>query len=222
MRFGLCLLFLVAACAPRGPDAFARRASLAAFEGVVDRVEPVAETACRAESRGQRCDFAVYVDTDPAQVPNAFQTVDADGQPVIIFTATLLATAENPDELAFVLGHEASHHILGHIPKSVESAALGAAIFGRFATDRGETRAGIRRAEALGAFVGFRRFSKTFELEADALGTIIADRAGYDPRRGAEFFARFPDPGNAFLGTHPPNAARSAVVRSVLARLGRR
>jgi hypothetical protein len=32
--------------------------------------------------------------------------------------------------------------------------------------------------------VGARRYSKAFELEADALGTVIAARAGYDPLRG--------------------------------------
>ena len=57
------------------------------------------------------------------------------------------------------------------------------------------------------------------ELEADALGTIIAHEAGFDPLRGAAFFERIPDPGNQFLGTHPPNAARIETVRRVAASL---
>ncbi len=52
-----------------------------------------------------------------------------------------------------------------------------------------------------------------------AIGTVIAHRAGFDPVRGAEFFARIPDPGNRFLGTHPPNSARIETVRRVARRL---
>jgi predicted Zn-dependent protease len=49
---------------------------------------------------------------------------------------------------------------------------------------------------------------------------VIAANAGYDPLVGAEFFFRIPDPGNRFLGTHPPTAERVAVVRRVAAGLG--
>jgi len=77
----------------------------------------------------------------------------------------------------------------------------------------------VRSAQELGAAVGARTYSKEFELEADRLGTIITKRAGYDPLRGAEFFTRIPDPGNRFLGTHPPNAQRIQTVRETAARL---
>ena len=72
----------------------------------------------------------------------------------------------------------------------------------------------------IGAVVGARSYSKEFELEADALGTVIAARAGFDPVRGAEFFLRIPDPGNRFLGTHPANAERIATVRRAAAEIG--
>lgn len=49
------------------------------------------------------------------------------------------------------------------------------------------------------------------------MGTIITLKAGYDAVRGAEFFNRLPDPGNQFLGTHPPNADRLATVRKAAA-----
>ena len=77
----------------------------------------------------------------------------------------------------------------------------------------------VRSAQQLGAQVGARSYSKDFELEADALGTIITKRAGYDPLRGAKFFTRIPDPGDKFLGTHPPNASRIEVVRKTAAGL---
>ena len=87
------------------------------------------------------------------------------------------------------------------------------------ATLGGGDATAVRTAQRVGAQVGARSFSKEFELEADALGTVITARAGYDPVRGAQFFTRIPDPGDRFLGTHPPNAARIEIVRKTAAGL---
>ena len=81
------------------------------------------------------------------------------------------------------------------------------------------TGADVTSAQRIGAQVGARSYSKDFELEADALGTVIAARSGYDPVRGSQFFNRIPDPGDRFLGTHPPNAQRIEVVRRTAAGL---
>jgi predicted Zn-dependent protease len=182
-------------------------------------VEPVAERECRARTSGVNCDFNIAVDDRPDQPANAYQTLDKQGRPVIFFTLGLIADARNADELAFVLGHEAAHHIAGHINRQQQNAVAGAVIFAGLATLSGGSAEAVQNAQRLGAEVGARRYSKDFELEADALGTIITARAGYDPLRGAEFFTRIPDPGDKFLGTHPPNAARIEVVRRTVAGL---
>jgi len=189
------------------------------FISVVEAVEPVAEAECRARTANANCDFIIVVDDRRDQPPNAFQTLDDTGRPIVGFTLALIAEARNVDELAFILGHEAAHHIAGHIPRAQQSALGGAILAGVLATVGGADAAGVREAQNIGASLGSRRFSKDFELEADALGTVIALRAGYDPVRGAEYFARIPDPGNQFLGTHPPNAQRIAIVRRVAAGL---
>ncbi len=189
------------------------------FVSVVERVEPVAERVCRERTEGVDCDFRIYVDDRPGVPPNAFQTIDPRGGPAIVFSLALIADARNQDELAFVLGHEAAHHIEGHIPRSQASAELGALVLGGLAEVTGQGPERVDAALRLGAAVGSRRYAREFELEADALGTVIAHRAGYDPVRGAEFFARIPDPGDRFLGTHPPNAERVALVRRVAASL---
>jgi predicted Zn-dependent protease len=191
------------------------------FVAVVRRVEPVAEQVCRERQPRFNCDFLIVVDDRPNQPPNAFQTLDPRGRPVIGFTLALIADARNQDELAFVLGHEAAHHIAGHIPQMQRSASEGALLGGVLATIGGFDSQGVETVSRLGASVGARRFSKEFELEADMLGTIIAARAGYDPVRGAAFFTRIPDPGDRFLGSHPPNADRIRVVQTTAARLGR-
>ena len=189
------------------------------FRTVVARVEPVAERECRNRTKGVNCDFDIKVDTRANQPANAFQTLDKSGRPIIVFNVALIGDARNQDELAFVLGHEASHHIEQHIPKQQQTAVAGALIAGVLASIGGAGDAGIRTAQDLGGSVGARAFSKDMELEADSLGAVIAHKAGYNPRRGAEFFFRIPDPGDRFLGTHPPNAERRKVVNEVAAKL---
>jgi predicted Zn-dependent protease len=179
----------------------------------------VAEALCRARTQGVSCDFQFVIDTRPGAPPNAFQTLDSYGRPVVGFTLALIGSARNTDEIAFVIGHETAHHVLGHIPRVRESAMTGALVSGVLAAIAGADAAGIQSAQELGATVGARRYSKDFELQADALGTEIALRAGFDPLRGAAFFDRLPDPGDQFLGTHPPNADRRATVRATVARL---
>lgn len=189
------------------------------FAQVVRTVEPVAERECRARTRNTSCDFLIVVDDRPDQPANAFQTLDESGRPIIAFTVQLIRDARNRDELAFVLGHEAAHHIAGHIARAQQNAVAGAVIAGSLAVLLGGGPEAVDVAQRQGAQVGARTYSKSFELEADALGTVITARAGFDPVRGAEFFTRIPDPGDRFLGTHPPNAQRIATVKRVAAGL---
>lgn len=195
------------------------RASARSFVRVVETVEPVAERECRARTQNMNCDFNIVVDDRPGQPANAYQTVDRQGRPIIAFTLALISDARNADELAFVMGHEAAHHIEGHIARQQQNAVAGAVIFAGLATLSGGDANAVRSAQELGAQVGARSYSKEFELEADALGTVITKLAGFDPVRGAAFFTRIPDPGDKFLGTHPPNAARIETVRRTAAGL---
>ncbi len=196
-----------------------RRAARAArqFVQVVETVEPIAERECRLAVRRGNCDFQIVVDDRPDQAPNAFQTVDRFGRPILAFNLGLITSVRNEDELAFIMGHEAAHHILKHLERARESATYGAVILSGITALGGADPETVRNAEQLGAAIGARSFSKEFELEADRLGTVIAAKAGYDPVRGSEFFTRIPDPGNEFLGTHPPNAARRQTVRDAAA-----
>jgi len=189
------------------------RAIQRAFVDVVDRVEPVAEAECRRVDPRRNCDFLIAVDDRPEVPANAFQTLDDDGRPVIVFTLGLIADARNRDELAFVMAHEAAHHIAGHIPRQQRNATLGALVFGQLA---GATGGNVAVAQDIGAALAARSYSKEFELEADRLGAVVAARAGFDPLCGADFFFRIPDPGDRFLGTHPANADRIETVRAAI------
>jgi predicted Zn-dependent protease len=224
-RFALYLGLVLAlsACVPMAapPVATAPRLSpqqsLLNFREVIERVEPVAEQVCREETPDQLCDFAIYVDREPRSGVNAFHTIDDDGRPAIIFTIGLIAVAQNADELAFVMGHEAGHHIGRHLPQVRASADLGAQVFTQIARAGGISDQALGEVAQIGAVVASRQFTRQAELEADAIGTRIAQRAGYDPLRGAAFIERIPDPARSFLATHPPNAQRIETVRRTLA-----
>lgn len=201
--------------APTGATWSAQQAR-AGFGRVAQRVEPIAERECQRRTSGINCDFRIVVDSRRGVPANAYQSLDKNGRPIITFTSGLIDDARNEDELAFVMGHEAAHHVAGHLARQQQNAAAGAIIFAGLATLTGGNAADVEAAQEIGAFVGARSYSKEFELEADRLGTVITYRAGYDPLRGALFFARIADPGSQFLGTHPPNAARYDMVQRTM------
>lgn len=200
---------------PAGSSARAR-----SLVQVIETMEPVVERSCRRRAPNLNCDFRIVVDERTKAPPNAFQTLDENGRPVLGFTMSLLLDVRNQDELAFIFGHEAAHHIRGHLGRQQQNAMLGAVVFGALAATLGGGEASMRSAQKIGAQVGARSYSKDFELESDELGTILTLEAGYDPVRGAAYFTRIPDPGNQFLGTHPPNAARIDIVRRTAAKAG--
>jgi predicted Zn-dependent protease len=203
------------------------------FARVASRVEPTAEAFCRAEVRGappSYCDFRVLLETDPRMPPNAFQTRGEDGRPVVVVSSRLLAEMQSDDELAFVLSHEMGHQIAGHIGKQQQQQALGALIMGGLVAAAGNGYGGaasgdaIERAMNVGAYVGARAYSQSYELEADTLGTYITARAGYSPERGADIFGRpaLANPGGpAILASHPGSAQRQALVAQVAAEVRR-
>jgi predicted Zn-dependent protease len=223
----LLALTLTAACtmapmaplpAPIAPPAQAQPSTRADFNAVVARMRPVATQVCRERSPHLDCTFIVMLDDRADQPPNAFHTRDERGRPVISFTESLIRELRSPDEIALIFGHEAAHHIADHIPRIQREARTGALLGGLAAALVGADDATARQIMSATATVGARRYSKPFELEADRIGAVIAERAGYDALRGAQVFRRIPDPGNQFLGTHPPNAERLREVESAVAR----
>ena len=194
----------------------------AAFRQLSRSVGKEARAACLRQAKVKNCEFTFLVDLNPRAPANAFQTLDKKGQPVIIMTRSMIASAQNPDELAFVLGHETAHHLLRHIPRQAESAQESAAIFDGLGKLFGEEGEELERTQKIGAEVGVQVNVKAFELEADQLGTIITYKAGYNPLIGAKYFGRIPDPEDSFLASHPPNAQRVQMVQDTARKLGLR
>ena len=199
------------------------------FERVAARIEPHAEAMCRQETPERDCDLLIRVDLDPRQPANAHQTVNADG-PLIIVTGTLLQGTKNDDEVAFVIGHEAGHHIAKHLDKQAQQQLAGALILGVAAAYAGSgsyspyQQQNVENAMNAGAAIGGVAYSQTYELEADMLGAYIAEAAGYDAEKGSLLFAR--REGGHVAGetcamslwsTHPRSPQRVATVRYAVA-----
>jgi Zn-dependent protease with chaperone function len=188
------------------------------FVMAVRSMRPVLVKTCLKLREDRNCDFVISVNLDPMSPPNAFQTVDEKGRPLLLFSITLIDDMKNVDEIAFVIGHEGAHHILGHLEHQKKSAAGGATLFEVLAAALGGSTQSVGAASDIGAAVGARNYSKTYELEADRLGAQMTLTGGFDPVIGASYFTRIPDPGNKFLGTHPPNRDRILAVRTAVGR----
>lgn len=129
-------------------------------------------------------------------------------------TASLLAQARDDNEIATVLSHEAAHHVGGHIAR-MDANAPSRAFFPKFqAAILGDS--GVEPVIGdYGAGSGARARGRALELEADWIGTFIAERSGYDTAKGAGIYARSgAKTGRSTLVTssHPSLSRRLEVV----------
>lgn len=193
------------------------------FNRVSPRISSVGKRYCESLTKDQgnvNCNVNIAIDRKMKQ-RNAYFTYDKD-QPIIRVSLPMLQDTKSDDEVAFVLGHEYGHLIGGHIQKRQKQAVAGAVILGTLtAAATGYSGSydplAVQDSIDLGMQLGSRAYSQEYELESDILGTRIASAAGYDPVKGAQFFAR-PEASRttngklSFWGTHPPDARRLATV----------
>jgi len=139
----------------------------------------------------------------------------------------LLQVAENPDQLAAVVGHEIAHVTADH-PNSRLSAqfATNAGLQVVNAFLQGHAGGGGDQIMALlgvGSQVGvLLPFSRAQEKEADILGLNYMARAGFDPRQGIDLWQNMAEAGGdsppEFLSTHPAEHSRIQVLENHLNR----
>jgi predicted Zn-dependent protease len=123
------------------------------------------------------------------------------------------------DEVAMIMGHEAAHALLEHAREqtgknvvTTGALRLGAALFGL-------GNLGDVAAQGAGQLLSLK-FSRDDESEADALGLIMAAKAGYDPRSGVTLWQKMAAGGGGappqLLSTHPSGPTR---IKDIEARL---
>ncbi|GAA6208243.1 hypothetical protein NBRC116601_15360 [Cognatishimia sp. WU-CL00825] len=186
------------------------------FEGIAARIAPVAQHTCEAFGLAIDCRIQIFLASTKTETSNAFQSFDNRGRPFLLVTPELLDEAKNADEVALVLGHEAAHAVFGHLHMrsdvtEKEARALAKVLQAQDGKIKSEAQAQMVRA-----LFGDRSARRHAELEADALGALLAREAGYNAARGARFIERIEDPGRHLLSTHPSNKQRLAAITRAL------
>lgn len=133
----------------------------------------------------------------------------------VFVTTGLMRFIQDEKELAFILGHELSHHILGHLTKTMTNVTIGSVIDILISITTGVNTQGI--FQQLGGLI----YSKQFEREADYLGTYIAARSGYDVSDAPEIWRRlaaeFPTAiSDSFLADHPSTPERFLFIEKTV------
>jgi beta-barrel assembly-enhancing protease len=127
-----------------------------------------------------------------------------------------------PEELAFLLGHEMAHVVRGHARERLRNqTALRAAsvVIARAGGPLGAwlNQKGLRLLQSA--------HSKMCEFEADELGLRLAARAGYDPAGAIRWLRRIEnlgtEPGSAgpYFSSHPPPNERILQLRVICDRI---
>lgn len=127
----------------------------------------------------------------------------------------LLDFIKSKDELAFVIAHEIAHNELKHCIKRIQYSANASKI-----------------DPTLGAVVQIAYdtyrlpFNKYEEYEADSLGVLLMQKAGYSKQGAIDFFTKLVDlekkyqadkrdPVNDFISTHPDAQKRKEKIENM-------
>ena len=151
---------------------------------IVNKLAPEATKMCR-ELNGPEADCNFLVELSPkGKGVNAH----ADGTKVVVYPAMVDFT-KSDTQLAFVLAHEYTHHMMGHVD-SAKTNTLGGVLLGSLADVIAATQGVSTQGQfgKLGVQVGRLTYSPAFEHEADYIGLYILARAGYNIKDAPNFW----------------------------------
>ena len=201
-------------------QASAQRALVPADNGQMQRLRYIAKRiipftdGCNPRSRQWRWD----VNLIGSKQLNAFCM---PGGKIAFYYGILAQLQLNDNEVAIIMGHEIAHALLEHA-----RARMGKTMATRGAIELGSALFGLGGAGRTLADMGGQlltlRFSRDDESGADALGLVLAAKAGYDPAAGVSLWQKMMAASTGappqWLSTHPSGDTR---IRDIEARLPR-
>ncbi|HET9178109.1 MAG TPA: M48 family metallopeptidase [Terriglobia bacterium] len=139
-----------------------------------------------------------------------------------------IAAAQNEAQIAGVIAHEEGHVVMRHGTHQASETVLAQAPLSILAGLLGQSSGLASQLAQLGLTFGVNsillRNSRSAESQADAVGTYILYRAGYDPYAMAQFFGtiqqKYPQQTIQFFSDHPSPGNRIKNVEEEIPRLG--
>ena len=144
------------------------------------------------------------------------------GGKIAFYFGILAKLKLDDDEVAMIMGHEVAHALLEHARERMGKTMLtrgaielGAALFGL---------GGVGRTAAdMGGQLLTLRFSRDDESQADALGLLLAARAGYKPSAGVTLWQKMMASNKGappqWMSTHPSGDSRIRDIQDRLPRM---
>jgi hypothetical protein len=147
------------------------------------------------------------------------------GGPMFVNIGTITAAA-NEAQLAGVMGHEMSHVYMQHSAKQAGKEQTTGILAGIAGAVLGATKGGgmLGQLGEMGIQMGAQglmlKYSRGDESQADAVGTVILYKAGYDPQAMADFFKTLETQGGPtppqLLSDHPnPGNREQAIEKEI-------
>lgn len=190
-------------------------AQLKRVRGVVDRLIPVT-AVFRPDA--PRWNWEVNVISTPEL--NAWAM---PGGKIAVYTGLMDKLKLSDAELAAVLGHEIAHALREHSRERISRQMATDAVVGIGAAILGVGQGGADLAGMIADVTFTLPNSRTHEIEADAIGTELAARAGYDPHGAVSVWEKMLKVDGSgppqFLSTHPSPENRVAQLRVLADRL---
>ncbi|MCU0969178.1 MAG: M48 family metallopeptidase [Rubrivivax sp.] len=180
-------------------------AQLVRLRAIAQRMIPFAPE-CNERARQWRWE----VNLIGSQQINAFCM---PGGLIAFFYGILARLQLSDDEVAVIMGHEMAHALLEHAREQMGKTTGTSLLLRGGAALLGLGSIGDLAAQGATQFLSLK-FSRDDESEADNLGSVLAARAGYDPRAGITLWQKMMGAGGGappeFLSTHPSSERRIA------------